>query len=101
MTAKIAVIAGDGIGPEVIAPCLALLDWYQRERGLQIDLWQLDLGAERYLREGVAFPPELKRRVQHECAAVLLGAIGDARVPDSAHAREIVLGMRQGFDLFV
>ncbi len=101
MPAKVAVIAGDGIGPEVIAPCLALLEWYRRERGLEIELWPLDLGAERYLREGVAFPPELKRRVREECAAVLLGAIGDPRIPDAAHAREIVLGMRQGFDLFV
>jgi len=101
MTAKIAVIGGDGIGPEVIAPCLELLEWFRRERGLALELWPLDLGAERYLREGIAFPLELKRQVQEECSAVLLGAIGDPRVPDSAHAKEIVLGMRQGFDLFV
>ena len=99
--ARIAVIAGDGVGPEVIAPCVALLEWLSAERGLPLDLWHLDLGAERYLREGVAFPLELRSQVQEECDAVLLGAIGDARIPDSAHAREIVLGMRQGFDLFV
>ncbi|HEV8246469.1 MAG TPA: isocitrate/isopropylmalate family dehydrogenase [Polyangiaceae bacterium] len=97
---KIAVIAGDGIGPEVIAPCVRLLEWYRRERNLALELWPLDLGAERYLREGVGLSLELRERIGNECAAVLLGAIGDPRIPDSAHAREIVLGMRQGFDLF-
>ncbi len=94
------MIPGDGIGPEVIAPCVKLLEWYQRERGLPLELWMLDLGAERYLRDGVGLPPELYSRMQSECAAVLLGAVGDPRVPDSAHAREIVLGLRQGYDLF-
>ena len=97
---KIAVIGGDGIGPEVIAPCVDVLEWYRTQRGLPLELWHLDLGAERYLREGVALPLELRNRIANECSAVLLGAIGDARVPDSAHAREIVLGMRQGFDLY-
>jgi 3-isopropylmalate dehydrogenase len=101
MARRIAVIAGDGIGPEVIAPCTRLLEWYRNERGLPLELWHLDLGAERYLRDGVAFPSELRQEIERDCAAVLLGAIGDPRVPDSAHAKEIVLGMRQGFDLFV
>jgi 3-isopropylmalate dehydrogenase len=100
MIRRIAVIPGDGIGPEVIVPCVELLEWYRRERGLPLELWPLDLGAERYLREGVALPAELKARIAGECEAILLGAIGDPRVPDSAHAREIVLGMRQGFDLY-
>ncbi len=97
---KIALIPGDGIGAEVLAPCFELFQWYQRERGLPLELWPLDLGAERYLRDGTALPAELSERIRKECAAVLLGAIGDPRVPDSAHAREIVLGLRQGFDLF-
>jgi 3-isopropylmalate dehydrogenase len=97
---KIAVIAGDGIGPEVIAPCVELLEWYGQDRGMPIEIWRLDLGAERYLKDGTALSDELLNRIRSEASAVLLGAIGDPRIPDSAHARSIVLGLRKGLDLY-
>jgi 3-isopropylmalate dehydrogenase len=100
MKKKIAIIPGDGIGPEVTAQATRLLDWYASERGLPLELWQLDLGAERYLRDGVTFPTELRVAIQRECAAVLLGALGDPRVPNHEHARDILFGMRLGFDLY-
>jgi len=97
---KIALIPGDGVGPEVLAPAIELLEWYRDERWLPLELWRLDLGAERYLRDGVGLPDQLREQIKRECRAVLLGAVGDPRVPGSEHAREIVFGMRQGFDLF-
>ncbi len=97
---KIALIGGDGIGPEVIAEARLLLEIYRDEARLPIELWELDLGAERYLRDGVTFPAELRVAVRRECAAVLLGALGDPRVPGMEHARDILFGMRQGFDLY-
>jgi len=97
---KLAVIPGDGIGPEVIAEGLRVLSWFQRERGIEFELWQLDLGAERYLRDGTTFPAEIRDEMATSCAAVLLGALGDARVPNFEHAREILFGMRMGFDLY-
>ena len=100
-TRKIAIIPGDGIGPEVTREAVELLDWYRRERGLPLELWQLDLGAERYLREGVTFPTELRVAIQRECAAVLLGALGDPRVPNHEHARDILLGLRFRLDLYI
>jgi 3-isopropylmalate dehydrogenase len=96
---KIAVIGGDGIGPEVIAEAVLVLEGYAA-RGLPIDLWHLDLGAERYLRDGTTLPDELYRGIEQECCAILLGALGDARVPDFEHARAILFGLRFGLDLY-
>lgn len=97
---KIAIIGGDGIGPEVMREATRLLEWYARERGLPLELWQLDLGADRFLRDGTTFPTEVRAAIQRECAAVLLGALGDPRVPNLEHARDILFGMRFGFDLY-
>ncbi len=97
---KIALIGGDGIGPEVIREATQMLEWYRTERGLAIELWQLDLGAERFLRDGTTFPKEIRIAIQKECHAVLLGALGDPRVPSMEHARDILFGMRFGFDLY-
>ena len=97
---KVAVIGGDGIGPEVIAEAVRVLDWFRTRRGVELELWHLDLGAERYLRDGTTFPDDIRRAVAEECAAVLLGALGDARVPNFEHARELLFGIRFGFDLY-
>lgn len=99
MTARIAVIAGDGIGPEVIAQALRVLELLQR-RGVDVEVWELPLGAELYLREGTTFPLELRDEVRRTCRAVLLGAVGDPRVPGGEHAHDILLGMRHSFDLY-
>ncbi len=97
---KIAIIGGDGIGPEVTRQAAELLALYRDKAGLPLSLWELDLGADRYLRDGTTFPKEVQNAIQNECAAVLLGALGDPRVPGLEHARDILFGMRFGFDLY-
>jgi 3-isopropylmalate dehydrogenase len=97
---KIAIIPGDGIGPEVVREASLLLDWYVSVRGFPLDLWHLDLGAERFLRDGTTFPKEIHVAIQRECSAVLLGALGDPRIPSMEHAAAILFGMRFGFDLY-
>ncbi len=97
---RVALIPGDGIGREVIGAAERVLQWFQTERGLEIELVSFDLGAERYLRTGEGLPAEVREVIGRTCRAVLLGAIGDPRVPGSEHAKEIVLGLRQHFDLF-
>ena len=77
----IAVIPGDGIGPEVIAQATRLLETLKDKRKLPLDLWQLDLGADRYLKDGTTFPKEVADRIRNEASAVLLGALGYPRVP--------------------
>jgi 3-isopropylmalate dehydrogenase len=73
---------------------------YQKKRGLRYEVVTLDLGADRFLRDGTTFPAEDQRLIREECAAVLLGALGDPRVPDLGYARDILFGLRFGLDLF-
>jgi 3-isopropylmalate dehydrogenase len=96
----IAIIPGDGIGPEVIAQATRVLELYRDRRGLPLDLWPLDLGADRYLRDGTTYPREVRDRIAREASAVLLGALGDPRVPGLDHARDILFGLRFGLDLY-
>jgi 3-isopropylmalate dehydrogenase len=97
---KIAIIGGDGIGPSVTHEAKLLLELYRDRAGLPLDLWELDLGADRFLRDGTTFPKEIQIAVQRECSAVVLGALGDPRVPGLEHARDILFGMRFGYDLY-
>jgi 3-isopropylmalate dehydrogenase len=96
----VAIIAGDGIGPEVVAQGTRVLEYYRDVRGLPLSLWPLDLGAERYLRDGTTYPSAVRERIAHEASAVLLGALGDPRVPGLEHARDILFGLRFGLDLY-
>src|SRR6185503_346683 len=97
---KIAILAGDGIGVEVTREARQLLELYRDQAGLPLELWDLDYGAERYLRDGVTLPPEVLDQIRQECAAVLLGALGDPRVESNEHARDILFGIRFGCDLY-
>lgn len=96
----IAVIAGDGIGPEVMAQALRVLDFYRTRRGFPLELWSLDLGADRYLRDGSTYPADVHARIRSDASAVLLGALGDPRIPGREHARDIRFGLRSGLDLY-
>jgi 3-isopropylmalate dehydrogenase len=96
----IAVLPGDGIGPEVIAQASRVLEYYRDKRGMNLELWHLDLGADRYLRDKTTYPKEVADRIAHEAKAVVLGALGDPRVPGLEHARDILFGMRFGLDLY-
>lgn len=100
MSQLIALLPGDGIGPEVVAQGRALLELYRERKNLPLELWQLDLGADRYLRDGTTYPQAVRERIEHEASAVLLGALGDPRVPGLEHARDILFGLRFGLDLY-
>ena len=62
---------------------------------------QLPWGAEHYLKTGITIPPEEMQRLGRDVSAILVGALGDSRVPDNVHARDILLGMRFQLDLYV
>jgi 3-isopropylmalate dehydrogenase len=98
---RIAVIPGDGIGVDVSAEAVKVLEHIDRRAvlGLALDAW--DLGAERYLRTGIAITEEEMTRLERDYAAIFLGAIGDPRVADHAHARAILLGLRFRLDLYI
>jgi 3-isopropylmalate dehydrogenase len=100
MSANIAVIAGDGIGRDVTAEVVKVLSATGRRFGQTMHLEHLPWGAEHYLQTGETLPPDgydLLRRFD----AIFIGALGDPRVPDNRHARDILLGTRFELDLFV
>src|SRR5688572_11939669 len=100
-TKRIAVVAGDGIGPEVIAQGIRVLEKVQQTHGIKLDLVQFDWGAEKFLREGVTLPEGSLEKLTDEFDAVYAGAFGDPRVPSNKHAEDILLGMRRGLDLYI
>jgi 3-isopropylmalate dehydrogenase len=94
---KIAVIPGDGIGPEVIREAVKAV----AATGAALSFTEFDWGAEKYLREGVTLPPGALQMLRENFDAILFGAVGDPRVPDNRHAAEILLAMRFQLDLYV
>src|SRR5258706_14010623 len=98
---RIAVIAGDGIGPEVIDEAVRIIERVQQTHGINLELTSFDWGAERYLRDGVTLPDGALDLLRREYDAVLAGAFGDPRVPANKHAEDILLGMRRGLDLYI
>jgi 3-isopropylmalate dehydrogenase len=98
---KIAVIPGDGAGIEVTDAALPVLEHLAKAQGLSLTFDHFDFGAERYLRTGEGLPPGQVEAFRRDHDAILFGAVGDPRVPGQAHAREILLGLRFGLDLYV
>src|SRR2546423_4764200 len=101
MKKRIAVIAGDGIGPEVIREAVRVLERLRETHGVELELTEFDWGAEKFLREGVSLPAGALEMLLTEFNAILAGAFGDPRVPANKHAEDILLGMRRGLDLYI
>jgi 3-isopropylmalate dehydrogenase len=98
---RLAVVAGDGIGPEVVGEALKVLGAVETRFKPGIEIEHLPFGADHYLKTGVTIPPEEMRRLGTGFDAILVGALGDPRVPGNEHARDILLGMRFQLDLYV
>jgi 3-isopropylmalate dehydrogenase len=98
---RIAVIPGDGIGPEVVREAVRVIRHLQQTRGLEVELVDFDWGADKFLREGVTLPDGALEMLSTEFHAILAGAFGDPRVPTNKHAEDILLGMRRGLDLYI
>ncbi len=96
----IAVIAGDGIGPEVVREGLKVLRAASETYGFRYRAEAMPYGCEHYLKTGETFPDSALRAV-HDFDAVFLGAIGDPRVETGLLERAIIAGMRFGLDLYV
>jgi 3-isopropylmalate dehydrogenase len=100
MAFRIAVLPGDGIGPEVIAEGRRVLAATAAHHGLQIDFVDYDIGADRYLRSGDILPESVFAELK-QADAIYLGAIGDPRVQDPHYAAGILLRLRFELDLWV
>lgn len=94
-TLNLAVIPGDGIGPEVTSVALQALE--KALDGLAIETTEFDLGANRYLTNGeILTDADLASLKNYD--AILLGAIGDPRVPSGVLERGLLLKLRFAFD---
>ncbi|HEY0371207.1 MAG TPA: isocitrate/isopropylmalate family dehydrogenase, partial [Thermoanaerobaculia bacterium] len=91
MNRKIAVVPGDGIGPEVIAEGMRVLEHINASRILGLEFVPFGWNADEYLRTGVSMPPGAMDDIRNNYAAVYLGAFGDPRIPDMKHAADILL----------
>lgn len=98
---RIAIIPGDGIGLEVTREAVRVLEAATSIWDLDLELVHWDLGADRFLETGVTITDEEFDRLSNDHDAILLGALGDPRVPGNEHARDILLGCRFKLDLYV
>jgi tartrate dehydrogenase/decarboxylase/D-malate dehydrogenase len=96
----LAVIPGDGIGPEVVSATVPVLREALEAAGGALAVTELDWGGERFLREGAAMPADAAETVK-KSHAVLFGAVGRPEVPDHELVWGLIIGLRQQLDLAV
>jgi len=97
----IAVIPGDGIGPEVVDAALPVVARAAQLDGIELAFERFPYGAQHYLTTGETLPEAAFQRLEREFDAILIGALGDPRVPTNEHARDILLGLRFRLDLYI
>jgi 3-isopropylmalate dehydrogenase len=100
-TVRIAVIPGDGIGKDVTTEAVKALRAVSDVAGRPIDLEMLPWGADYFLETGITLPPNGYAMLRDDFDAIFVGALGDPRVPDQRHARDILLGTRFALDLYI
>lgn len=98
---KIAVIAGDGIGIDVTSEALKVMRCVNEKFQLGLELVEFEYGADYFLKTGVGLPKGQMDEYRRDYAAIYLGALGDPRIPDMRHGREILLAMRFDLDLYI
>jgi 3-isopropylmalate dehydrogenase len=94
------VIAGDGIGKEVTAEALKVVRRTAEAFGTTMEIESLPWGADYLLQTGITIPPDGYDTLRG-FDAIFIGALGDPRIPDNRHARDILLGTRFELDLYV
>jgi 3-isopropylmalate dehydrogenase len=99
-TIRLAVIPGDGIGPEVVAEGLKVLDAAVAGTGATVETTNYDLGARRWHDTGETLPDSVLAEVRNH-DAILLGAVGDPSVPSGVLERGLLLRLRFELDHYV
>jgi tartrate dehydrogenase/decarboxylase/D-malate dehydrogenase len=100
MRYRIAVVAGDGIGREVVPAAIRVLDAIAERHGIEFDWDELDWGSDTYLRTGSMLPDDgLKRIADHD--AIFLGAVGRPDIPDHVSLWGLLIPIRRTFRQYV
>jgi tartrate dehydrogenase/decarboxylase/D-malate dehydrogenase len=96
---KIAVIPGDGVGKEVVPAALEVLETIGARFDTTFELHHFDWGAEYYFRNGRMMPADALDQLR-PMNAILLGAVGDPKIPDHITLNGLLLPIRRTFDQF-
>jgi tartrate dehydrogenase/decarboxylase / D-malate dehydrogenase len=96
---SIAVIAGDGVGPEVVPQAKRVLEKAAERHEFSLSFQDFDWGAEHYFRHGKMAPPGMLDRLR-AFDAILLGAVGHPDIPDHITLNGLLLPIRRGFDQY-
>lgn len=102
MTKKIAVLPGDGIGPEIVTEAVKVLEYLHREHGLKVELEQAPVGGAAYDQHGTPLP-DTTLALAREADSVLLGAVGGPKwdqLDASLRPEKALLGLRSELELF-
>src|SRR6266571_1486726 len=97
---RFAIIPGDGIGKEVTAEAVKVIGRVGEVFGRRFEIEHLPWGADYFLESGITLPPNGYAMLRDDFDAIFIGALGDPRVPDNRHARDILLGTRFELDLY-
>ena len=97
----VATIPGDGIGPEVVEAARPAIERAAALNQAELAWKPQPYGADHYLATGETLPDEAFAHLRDGVDAILVGALGDPRVPGNEHARDILLGLRFRLDLYV
>ncbi|NUP98355.1 MAG: 3-isopropylmalate dehydrogenase [Armatimonadetes bacterium] len=100
-TYRIAVIPGDGTGPEVTAEAVKVVKHAAQRHGFSLDLTDLDYGGDRYLRTGETLPKNAAEELRSSADAILLGAIGHPEVAPGILEKGILLQLRFELDQYI
>ncbi len=97
---KLAVIPGDGIGPEVVSEGLKVLDVIAAKHGLNFTKTEYELGAKYWHKTGETLPDSVMAELA-QADVILLGAVGDPTVPSGVLERGLLLKLRFAFDHYI
>src|SRR3989338_8562939 len=100
-TYKIAKMPGDGIGPEIIAEGVKVMDAVADKNNFKIDWEYYDNGADKYIATGELITEETLKEIKQKCKAIYLGALGDPRCKPGILEKGILLKTRFYFDQYV
>lgn len=98
---RVAVIPGDGIGPEVVGEATRVLRAAAAAGLVEVETESFPHSADHYLTTGETLGDAALSRLRDDFDAILMGAVGDPRVPGDEHARDLLLGLRSRLDLYV
>jgi 3-isopropylmalate dehydrogenase len=101
MPMRVAIVPGDGIGVDVTREAVKVLEAAAGASGIDLVTASFPWSADHYLKTGESLPKGAFDDLRGNYDAIFMGAFGDPRVPDMAHARDILLGARFVLDLYV